>query len=122
MDHSRGQQAVREVVKVITMNILSTRQRKRIYYLKAKLRPGGCRCAYGDCYGTCPYVPVVSTIPNVNIRSGYGKGKIVINWDPNSKLGLLEFNISYHKLYSYGNLTPARIVGVKSEHLLVHVK
>lgn len=62
----------------------------------------------------CPViVPSVTTIPNINIRSGYGTGYLTLAYNPNTEIGVLHFRIEYHKLYSQGNLVPARVLSVE---------
>lgn len=90
-----------------------SRKKLRVYYLKAQLLPQKCRCV-----GTtqqCPFfvTPTFTTIPNSNLPSGYGKGEFTIYYDSVTKLGTLNFKISYAKLFSFGNLNPARIIGVE---------
>lgn len=83
-----------------------------LYTFYASLRPDGCLCIGNQ--AVCPItVPSLTTVPNINIRSGYGTAHLTINYDPNTKMGLLNFDIRYYKLYSQGGLVPARIVGVE---------
>jgi hypothetical protein len=90
-----------------------SKRKIRVYYLEACLRPQNCRCV-----GTtvqCPFfvTPVFSTVPNSNLPSGYGTAKVVIEYNPNTKIGNIRWRIKYAKLYSFGNQIPARVVGIE---------
>lgn len=92
-----------------------SKKKIRIYYLKAQLLPQNCRCIGPT--AQCPNIitPSFSTIPNINLPSGYGTAKLVITYDPVSKLGNLKFEVQFAKLYTMGNQTfnPLREITIR---------